>query len=209
MVIQNLIHDYGDFKIDIPYWELPDVGITALKGASGSGKTSVIRLLLGLEKCSDLSWNLNGKDIAKLSIEKRNLAVVFQAYDLFPHLTAKENIIFAAKSRKLTLDEGAKRMHELVTKLKLSECLDRPARVLSGGEKQRVALARALIGRPQFLFLDEPFSALDAELRAQARELVKNIITEYKIPTLLVSHDEADILALAVSTVRIQDGRLV
>ncbi|MCB0351113.1 MAG: ATP-binding cassette domain-containing protein [Bdellovibrionales bacterium] len=207
-VIQNLIRDYGDFKVDIPRWELSDQGITALKGASGSGKTSVIRLLLGLDSCPTLSWILNGQDVAKLPIEKRNLGVVFQTLDLFPHMTARQNIEFAAKARKLSPIEISKRLGDLVDKLHLSPCLERPARVLSGGEKQRVAIARALIARPQFLFLDEPFSALDAELRSQARALVKNIIAEYKIPTLLVSHDEADIAALATSTIQIQAGRL-
>lgn len=206
--IKNLVRDYGDFKIDIPQWELMDEGITALKGASGSGKTSVIRLLLGLEACPGLSWKVGEVDIAELPVEKRRLGVVFQSYDLFPHLTARQNIEFAARARQIEKSEAADRLNEMAEKLHLSAILDRKSHILSGGEKQRVALLRALIGRPRFLFLDEPFSALDANLREHARQLVRAIIHDYKIPTLLVSHDDADIQALAQFTVEIEAGRL-
>lgn len=196
-VVRNLNRQLGELKIQISHWEIADQGITALKGPSGSGKTQIIRTLLGLEKCPSLSWEFAGEDLAKLPIEKRRLGVVFQGYELFPHLTARENIEFAARARKIPKEELAERIADFATKLKLNDCLDRRADKLSGGEQQRVALARALMGRPRFLFLDEPFSALDSELRAEARALVKRIISEEKIPTLLVSHDAADIAELA------------
>ncbi len=213
MIIQNLKKDYDGFQIDIPEWKIADQGITALSGRSGSGKTSVIRILLGLEDCPSLSWMMNTPegplDIARLPIEKRNLAVVFQNYELFPHLTAKENILFAAKAQRLKSEEATKRLRHLASRLQIESLFDKKAKVLSGGERQRVALARALIREPRFLFLDEPFSALDIELREQARDLVKAVVTELKTPTLLVSHDPADLEALASHVVHIRDGKLL
>ncbi len=209
MNIQNLIKDYGDFKIDIPEWSLPDHGITALSGSSGSGKTSVIRLLLGLDSCPSLSWVINAVDIAKQPVSVRRLGVVFQNYELFRHMTAEENILFAARARKISLVAANEKLQTLSARLRIDHILQRPAEVLSGGERQRVALARALIGEPRFLFLDEPFTALDAGLRSDARSLVKAVVNEFNIPTLLVSHDAADISALAESVTVIREGRLV
>ena len=209
-VIRNLIRDYGDFQIHIPLWEISDNGVTALRGPSGSGKTSVIRLLLGLDEAPQLSWTwANGEDLAQLPVTKRNLGVVFQNYELFPHMTSLENILFAARARKITDSDTQERLKRLSHMLHLDKFLNRKTSLLSGGERQRVALARALIGRPRFLFLDEPFSALDANLRAEARALVKNLITELSIPTLLVSHDEEDVRALAHTVAEIRDGHLL
>jgi ABC-type sugar transport system ATPase subunit len=209
MIIKNMIRDYDEFKVDILELKLADHGVTALIGPSGSGKSSVIRILLGLDSCPGLSWILNGEDIALLPIEKRRLAVVFQSYELFRHMTARENILFAATARGISNSLAIARLAELSAKLQISAILNRKTSVLSGGEKQRVALARALIGEPRFLFLDEPFSALDANLRSEARQLVKKIVQEYKIPTLLVSHDASDIEALADEVVYIADGKIV
>lgn len=206
-IIKNLIRDYGDFKIHIPLWQIADHGITALKGPSGSGKSSVIRLLLGLEHCPQLSWEFKDTDIAKLPIEQKRLGIVFQNYELFPHLTAKENIVFAARARQIANFEG--KIKAMAIKLKLESVLNKKAVLLSGGEKQRVALARALIGEPRFLFLDEPFSALDAELRDEARALVRSVIEDFSIPTLLVSHDEADVKSLAHTSIEIRNGQLL
>ncbi len=209
MVIKNLIRNYGDFQIDIPFWSLPDHGVSALSGPSGSGKTSVIRMLLGLEPCPGLVWTFHDLDLAQLSIEKKRLAVVFQNYELFLHMTARENIQFAVSARGIDKVTGQIRLKNLAQRLQIESVLDRSATVLSGGERQRVALARALIGEPRFLFLDEPFSALDAHLRSEARLLVKTVVEEFKIPTLLVSHDAADIEVLAQSVTKIDKGRLV
>ena len=157
---------------------------------------------------SELSWVLNGVDIAKLPIEQKKLGVVFQSYDLFLHLTALQNIDFAARARKVSPERQKQQMQNIVNCLKIEPILHRKAQVLSGGEKQRVALARALIGEPRFLFLDEPFSALDAELRSEARQLVLNTIRKFEVPTLLVSHDEADIQVLADHVVEIRNGKI-
>lgn len=203
-LVENLIRDYGDFKIEIPRWEIPDQGVTALWGTSGSGKTSVLRLLIGLDDCAGLKWTLNGIDLAALPVPQRRLGVVFQTWELFPHMTARENILFAARARKIS---GAERkLQSLAQTLKLTSVINRHAAVLSGGEKQRVALARALIGEPLLLLLDEPFSALDPELKGEARLLVKNAISN--VPTLLVTHDPEDLKSLAQNVVHIRNGKI-
>lgn len=207
--VKNLFRDYGDFKIDIPSWEIADQGVTALIGPSGSGKTSVFRLLIGLEKAQSLKWIFGGEDLAKLPPARRRLGVVFQNYELFPHMTATENILFAAKARGLEKTEIERRFRHLTGRLKMAPFLERPASVLSGGEKQRTALVRALVGKPRLLLLDEPFSALDEELRVESRALVKDLILEEKVPALLVTHDRQDVAALADHSQNILDGKLV
>jgi ABC-type sulfate/molybdate transport systems ATPase subunit len=212
-LVRDLIRDYGnrdgDFKLEIPRWEISDTGVTALWGPSGAGKTSVFRCLLGLESVPAMCWDFKGEDIAKLSVPERRLGVVFQNYELFPHMTAAENILFAAQARRISGDEFNSRVRELVSSLQLESCFDRRASLLSGGERQRVALARALIGKPRVLLLDEPFAALDSELRTSARALVKSVINAAGIPTILITHDRADLEALANHIVEIRGGRLV
>ena len=208
-VVENLVKDYGDFKIDIPRWEIAEQGITALWGPSGSGKTSVFRLLIGLEPCPHLVWTVDGVNLAELDPSERRLGVVFQNLELFPHMTAAENILFAAQARGISAQESRDRMQDLAEELRMTSYLNRKAVVLSGGEAQRVALARAVVGQPRFLFLDEPFSSLDAQMREEARTLVSRVVKRLKVPTLLVTHDQEDLRALAEHVVKIRDGRLV
>jgi ABC-type sugar transport system ATPase subunit len=208
-LIEGLKKNYSGFEVDVPRWELSDKGVTALIGPSGSGKTSIFRILLGLESCASLRWIFKGKDLAKMAVGERRIGIVFQSYELFPHMTAAENILFGAKARKISSEKAIRKLDEFSKKLALSDCLSTNAQMLSGGEKQRVALARALMSEPDFLFLDEPFSALDEENRVEARELVKQVVDEIGIPTLLVTHDERDIQLLANHVVKIKAGRLI
>jgi ABC-type Fe3+/spermidine/putrescine transport system ATPase subunit len=209
-VIENLHCQFDDdFILDIPRLELPDSGVMALMGPSGSGKTSLFRILLGLHPCPGMSWQFNGENLAALPAPQRKLGAVFQSLELFPHLTAQENIFFHAKARKIPQDRAQKNFEKLVKALRLEGFLNRRAEKLSGGERQRVAVARALMGEPRMLLLDEPFSALDAELRQDARIFVKNLITEWKIPTLIVTHDLKDAEELGAQIVRIENGKII
>lgn len=232
--VRNLKINRDGFSVDIPYWEIPDEGITVLSGPSGSGKSTVLRALTGLLECPGLVWEFNDSskstnadalsageprpsslkkvDLASLPVQERRLGVVFQSQELFPHMTARENIEFAAKSRGL-LDEihqedTRRRMKFLIDYLEMNSFIERKASRLSGGECQRTALARAVIGAPRMLLLDEPFSALDEALRGKARLTLKNLTRELRIPCLLISHDSSDISELADAVVKIQSGRL-
>jgi ABC-type sulfate/molybdate transport systems ATPase subunit len=207
--VENLCRDFGDFKIDIARWEISDAGVTVLWGPSGSGKTTVFRALIGLEKVPGLKWVMQDQDLAQLPTPNRRLGVVFQTWDLFQHMSAKQNILFAAEARNISPKETQEKLRELCQALNMERFLDRKAAVLSGGEKQRVALARALIGKPRLLLLDEPFSALDEALREESRQLVKKLIREQNIPAILVTHDRRDVESLAQQVSRIEGGRLV
>ncbi len=206
--VENLRRDFGDFKLDIGRWEILDEGVTVLWGASGSGKTSVFRVLLGLEPCPEMKWFFAGEDIAKLKTPQRRLGVVFQTLDLFPHMTAEENIRFAAEARQVPAQAAEKKIKELKEELQMGSFFQRPAAVLSGGEKQRVAIARAIIGQPRMLLLDEPFSALDQDLRDDGRKLLKRVIEAEKIPTLLVTHDPRDVEVLAKKVSKLKAGKI-
>ena len=206
--VKNLVRDYGDFKINIPHWTIPDAGVTALWGPSGAGKTTVFRILIGLEDCPGLEWIFRGEDLARMPTPARRLGVVFQTPELFPHLTAEENVLFAARARRLPPAETKDLLDALVDDLRMAPYLRRRAAVLSGGEARRVALARALIGRPRFLFLDEPFTGLDEDLKADTRAAVAEVIAKWRVPALLVTHDRGDLDALATTTVEIHAGRL-
>ena len=207
-LIANLRRDYGDFLLEIPRLELPDRGVIAFRGPSGSGKSSLFRVLMGLDPCPSLEWSVNGLNLARLSPPERRLGVVFQTYDLFPHLSARENMIFAAEAREVS--NIHQKIDRLAGALDLSlNVLGRKAHQLSGGERQRVALARALIGEPRVLLLDEPFSALDTEVRDDARALLGQVVHEWNVPTYFVTHDPGDVTALAHFVVQLVDGKVM
>jgi ABC-type sulfate/molybdate transport systems ATPase subunit len=208
-LVENMICKFDDFALEIPRWELLDQGVTALNGPSGSGKTTVLRVLAGLIPCVDFSWTFHGIDLAKLTLADRRIGIVFQTLELFPHLTARENIFFAARARKIPAPQAGEDFRRLVGDLRLEECESRNVRQLSGGERQRVALARALIGQPRVLLLDEPFSSLDIQLRDEARELVSSVIEKRRIPTILITHDARDLEVLADRVDEIRNGQLI
>lgn len=207
-LIKNLNKSVDGFHLSIPQLEIPDTGVTALLGRSGSGKTTVMNLLSGLEPCPELQWNFKDLDLAKLEPGERRIGMVFQNYQLFSHLTVKENILFAARARKLDSKTIESRLLELCKSLELSSVLEKKTDVISGGEKQRTALARALIGKPRILFLDEPFSALDAEIREKARETTLKLINSENIPALLITHDSTDVDRMASTCFYLENGRL-
>tara|TARA_B100000749_G_scaffold279661_1_gene273025 strand:+ start:8468 stop:9112 length:645 start_codon:yes stop_codon:yes gene_type:complete len=212
-IVKNMFKGYRekDFQFDmhIEHLEWEDSGITALRGPSGSGKSTFFRLLLGLEPCPGMEWWLNEKNLADLPVAQRQLGVVFQTYELFPHMTARQNILFAGKARGQNAKATEARMLELSDQLEIRENLDQSAQNLSGGQKQRVALIRAMVAPIQYLFLDEPFSALDSDLRDSARKMVGELVEREKIPTLLVTHDEQDVQALAHRELKIENGRIL
>lgn len=208
-VVKHLNKTFDGFSISIPEFEIPDLGVTALIGPSGSGKSSVIKILCGLEVCPSLYWDFKGEDLAKLPPGKRKIGMVFQSFELFPHLTVKENIRFASEARKISKEEFEEKYSRLAQRLQINKIENKKTEIISGGEKQRTALARALIANPRILFLDEPFSALDAEIRSEARAVTLDLVNSEKIPALLITHDKEDIEALATKVFKLNAGRLV
>ncbi|OYZ18418.1 MAG: thiamine ABC transporter ATP-binding protein [Bdellovibrio sp. 28-41-41] len=208
-LVEKLIIEYSDFSVRIEKWELLDSGVNVLWGPSGSGKTSVFRGLLGLENVKECKWNFGGEDLGRLSPGQKNIGVVFQTYDLFPHMTAYENIQFAAEARKVDSASFERQIDGIAKKLRIEHLLNKKAPLLSGGEQQRVAMARAVVGKPRMLFLDEPFSALDEELKQESRELVRDFIKEQNIPVLLITHDKRDVDVLGDKVFEIKNGQLL
>lgn len=208
-IISGLHLEFDDFKIQIDQMEILDEGVTALWGKSGSGKTTVLRVLCGFLPCPGMTWSYKGEDLHQLNVGDRRLGVVFQTLELFPHLTARENILFAAEARKISHSDSLSHLNSLIEILQMSSFIDRKAQVLSGGEKQRVALARALISKPRFLLLDEPFSSLDADLRQESRELLLQVLKSTPVPVILITHDEQDIQVLAKRVFKINEGQIV
>lgn len=208
-VVKNLHKNYDGFSLNIPELQISDSGVTVLWGPSGAGKTSIFRHLIGLETCPSMSWEFLGEDLCKMPVSERRLGVVFQSYDLFPHMSGKSNILFALEARNLSLHEVESEWTLLKNHLGLEKYWHRLGGQLSGGEAQRIALARALIAKPRILLLDEPFSNLDVNLKMEARKLLKRLVHELRVPTLLISHDPADKDELADHVFEIQEGRLL
>ena len=204
-VVKNLKKKYGNFTIDIPELSLPDQGITGLVGASGAGKTSFLRILSGLDACSSLKWIFQEQDLAKLPVREKRIGFVFQSLELFPHMTACQNIQFAGEASQKS---WKKDMEFLIQSLNLSHVMHQKASKLSRGEAQRTALCRALIIRPRILFLDEPFSSLDDENRNKASSLVQQMVEHYKIPAVLVSHHSDDIQNLSRKIIKMRSGKI-
>lgn len=211
-LVKNINLKLDSFELAISELEIADQGVTAIQGESGSGKTTLLNVLIGLHKPTAWEWLFKGADLARLEISERRLGVVFQGYDLFPHLTAQQNIEIVLKARypkKQDQQIQLSRLAESAEQLKLQKCWNTKAESLSGGEKQRVALLRAVFSNPRMLILDEPFSALDPNLRSESRMILKNFIHKLEVPVLLVTHDEADVSALAQHSLRMKNGRIV
>ena len=207
-LVKNLYYKIEGFKLDIPEWHLLDEGVTALLGVSGSGKTTIAKLLCGLLPCHSFTWDFKSHNLAALKSSDRKIGILFQELHLFPHMTARENILFALRSRGYSFSRKQEEFKEIVKFLKIEDKLKLHSYQLSGGEKQRVALARALLNYPQFLILDEPFSSLDSSLKKEACILTKEIIKKRNLPTLFISHDQEEIKYLADKVFILDKGNL-
>lgn len=190
--VKNINLKLGDFHLKKDQVEILDEGITLIWGPSGCGKSSFLKALMGYYPCPEMSWMFKGQDLNLLPAGKKPIGILFQSYDLFPHMTAQENIEFALKAKGQTLADVQGYWDKIKELLQLETFLNTKATNLSGGESQRTALARALITRPEILLLDEPFSALDKSRRQKARQLLSHVVEDFKIPALIVSHDDED-----------------
>jgi multiple sugar transport system ATP-binding protein len=165
-------------------------------GPSGSGKSTLLRMIAGLEEPTSGRVLIGGRDVTPLAPRERRIAMVFQSYALYPHLTVRENIRFPLKAQKVPRDQHAPKVDWATQLLGIGHLLDRKPRQLSGGERQRVALARAIVREPELFLLDEPLSNLDAKLRASAREELELFHARVGTTTVYVTHDQVEAMAM-------------
>ena len=180
-----------------------------LLGPSGCGKTTTLRCIAGLERVDKGKVFIGGRDVTELPPAKRGIAMVFQSYAVFPHMTVEKNIGFGLRMRHLPKEEIKKAVREVAELLQISELLDRYPSQLSGGQRQRVAVARAIVMRPDVLLMDEPLSNLDALLRLQMRAELKRIHREVGTTTVYVTHDQIEALSLGDRIAVMREGEIV
>ena len=180
----------------------------ALVGPSGSGKSTLLRMIAGLEECTGGTIEIDGRVVNDVPPKHRAIAMVFQNYALYPHMTVRENLAFALRMRKLDKAEIARRVAVTAEALNLSALLDRYPRQLSGGQRQRVATGRAIVRDPQVFLFDEPLSNLDAALRVQVRAELRQLHRRLGVTSIYVTHDQVEAMTMADTIVVLRDGRI-
>jgi ABC-type sugar transport system ATPase subunit len=177
--------------------QIPKGSFAVLVGPSGCGKSTLLRLLAGLEEADQGTIHFDERDVTRLAPRDRDIAMVFQSYALYPHLTVRENLAFGLKLRKTEPAEIEKRVKHASAMLGLDKLLDRLPKALSGGQRQRVAMGRAIVRRPSLFLFDEPLSNLDAALRAQVRVDIRKLHDELQATSVYVTHDQVEAMTLA------------
>jgi len=206
---QHISKRFGDFVA------LDDVGLdvdtgqlTALLGPSGGGKSTLLRIIGGLEDPDSGTVHIDGVEATGIPAQRRNVGFVFQHYAAFKHLSVYRNVAFGLEIRKRPSAEIRRRVHELLDLVHLGQFADRLPSQLSGGQRQRMALARALAVEPKVLLLDEPFGALDAKVRKELRDWLRRLHDEVHVTTVFVTHDQEEALEVADEIVVINKGRV-
>jgi ABC-type Fe3+/spermidine/putrescine transport system ATPase subunit len=201
---------YGDaVAVDDVSLRIAQGEFVTLLGASGSGKTTCLRMVAGFVLPSAGRVEIGGRDVTTLPPYKRDTAMVFQHYALFPHLSVQDNIAFGLSVRKVPRDELVRRVREALDLVRLGAFGGRYPSELSGGQRQRVALARAVVVRPQILLLDEPLGALDLKLREELQVEIKRVQSALRITTLFVTHDQGEALSMSDRVAVMRDGRII
>lgn len=187
---------------------MPDGKVTTLLGPSGCGKSTLLRLVAGLERPDAGEVCIGKSCVNRLEPRERDVAMVFQSYALYPHMTVFNNIAVALRLRRMARDEIRARVESAAEKLGIAQYLDRRPKELSGGERQRVALARALVRRPQVFLLDEPLSNLDAVLRERTRGELRSLFRQLGATVIYVTHDQVEAMSLSDRVAVIQAGQV-
>jgi len=202
-VYENGFHAVHDMSLDIA-----DGEFMVLVGPSGCGKTTALRMVAGLEDITSGILRIGGKEVNDETPKERDIAMVFQNYALYPHMTVAQNIGFALKLRKLPKPELDAKVKEAADILGLTDWLDRKPGQLSGGQRQRVAMGRAIVRQPSVFLMDEPLSNLDAKLRVQMRAEVARIQRHLNVSTIYVTHDQIEAMTMGDRVTVMRDGRL-
>jgi multiple sugar transport system ATP-binding protein len=189
--------------------EIQDAELMVLVGPSGCGKTTALRMLAGLEEISDGDIRIGDRIVNDLTPKDRDIAMVFQSYALYPHMTVEQNLAFGLKLRKLPKNEIQQRVGEVARILKIEEFLKRKPRALSGGQRQRVAMGRAIVRQPQAFLMDEPLSNLDAKLRVQLRAEIHQLQRRLGVTTIYVTHDQVEAMTMGDRVAVMNAGHLL
>jgi multiple sugar transport system ATP-binding protein len=207
--LQNIVKKFGK-KVAVDHVNLTveEGGFTVLLGPSGCGKTTTLRMIAGLEKPETGEIFLGGRRVTHMTPKDRGVAMVFQDYGLYPHMTVFDNVAFPLKIAKSPHEEIKTRVSTMLERLKIIELATRKPAQISGGEKQRVSLARALVRSPNVLLMDEPLSNLDAILRVKMRTEIKTLHQEINTTTLYVTHDQIEALSLGTMIVVMENGKI-
>ena len=188
--------------------EVPAGQFTALLGPSGCGKSTALRIISGLEEPTSGKIFIGNKDVTELAPAKRDIAMVFQSYALFPHLSVAENIVFGLKVRGFSKKDRNEKLNATAKLLGLEQLLDRKPSQLSGGQQQRVALGRAIVADKSIFLMDEPLSNLDAKLRAEMREEIRSLQKKLGVTMLYVTHDQVEAVTMADQVVLMNNGKI-
>ena len=209
IIVENASKSFGEFvAVDDVSITVPDGSLTALLGPSGSGKSTLLRIIAGLETPDSGRIVIQGNDTTSVPAQHRNVGFVFQHYAAFKHMTVHRNVAFGLKIRKRDKAEIDQRVSELLALVHLDGLADRYPSQLSGGQRQRMALARALAVEPQVLLLDEPFGALDAQVRKELRAWLRRLHDEVHVTTIFVTHDQEEAMEVAEQIVVMNAGRV-
>ncbi len=205
--VKDLTKRFGSVTaVDAVNLTFTDEKLTVLVGPSGCGKTTLMRMLAGLEEPSSGEIYVDGKSVTDVPVWDRNIAMVFQNYALYPHMTVYQNLAFPLESQKMTNAQRRSRIESVAGQLGIAELLARKPRQLSGGQMQRVALGRAIVREPQVFLMDEPLSNLDAELRVSTRTEIKRLQRQTQTTTVYVTHDQIEAMTLADTLVIMKSG---
>ncbi len=202
------VYDDGTLAVDELDLLIGDGELMVVVGPSGCGKTTALRMLAGLEEISDGWIRIGEQVINDLTPKERDIAMVFQNYALYPHMSVAQNLAFGLRFRKLPKSEVNERVQRAAELLEIDELLDKKPRALSGGQRQRVAMGRAIVREPQAFLMDEPLSNLDAKLRVQMRAEIHDLQRRLDVTTLYVTHDQVEAMTLGDRVAVMLDGRL-
>jgi multiple sugar transport system ATP-binding protein len=208
ILLQNITKRYASIIVDDLSIDIHDGEFVVLLGPSGCGKTTTLRMIAGLEQPSSGEIMIDGQRVNDLPPQKRDVAMVFQSYALYPHMTVAENIAYPLRVRKLAPAEIQTQVNQTAAMLEIESLLGRRPRELSGGERQRVALARAIVRHPKAFLMDEPLSNLDAKLRLQMRGELKRLQRQLGTTTVYVTHDQAEAMTLGHRVAVMNKGQL-
>lgn len=210
VILKNVSKIYDDKikAVENVNIRIADKEFVVLVGPSGCGKTTTLRMIAGLEEISEGEILIDGKVINNLPPKDRNIAMVFQNYALYPHMTVFENIAFGLKLKKLNKNEIEKRVKDAAKILGLENLLNRKPKALSGGQRQRVAVGRAIVRNPKVFLFDEPLSNLDAKLRVQMRSEISRLHKELGATMIYVTHDQVEAMTMGDRIVVMKDGKI-